>query len=160
MSLNLSLLETFRKDLYHCSDCNYCVDAVWAERGMHHVCATITHHSPAISYSGRGFVLAARALLEGQALNPETVAERVFSCTGCGNCEASCPIGLRPAQVGQALRETLANEDILPPAIAALRGRMREQGNAYGAPRENRARWAEGLSFSAAVDASIHYALG
>lgn len=160
MTLNLSLLETFRKDLYHCSDCNYCVDAVWAERGMHHVCATITHHSPAISYSGRGFVLAARALLEGQALNPETVAERVFSCTGCGNCEASCPIGLRPAQVGQALRETLANEDILPPAIAALRGRMREQGNAYGAPRENRARWAEGLSFSAAVDASIHYAPG
>ncbi len=46
----LPLLETFRKDLYHCADCNYCVDAVGAERGIEHVCPTIQSHSPVTSY--------------------------------------------------------------------------------------------------------------
>ena len=160
MDVALPLLEAFRKDLYHCSDCNYCVDAVWQERGIAHVCATITHHSPALSYSGRGYMAAARALLEGQALNPETLAERVFSCTGCGNCETSCPIGLRPTQIGQALRETLAEQGVLPPGVEALRQRMREAGNAYGAEPASRARWAEGLGFVSAEDATIDYAPG
>lgn len=45
----LPLLEAFRKDLYHCADCNYCVDAVWAERGIEHVCPTMQSHSPVTS---------------------------------------------------------------------------------------------------------------
>ena len=160
MDVALPLLEAFRKDLYHCSDCNYCVDAVWQERGMDHICATITHHAPVLSYSGRGYMAAARALLEGQALNPETLAERAFSCTGCGNCEASCPIGLRPTQVGQALRETLAEQGVLPPGVEALRQRMREAGNAYGAEPAGRTRWAEGLAFASAATATVNYAPG
>lgn len=160
MDAALPLLEAFRKDLYHCSDCNYCVDAVWQERGMDHICATITHHAPVLSYSGRGYMAAARALLEGQALNPATLAERAFSCTGCGNCEASCPIGLRPTQVGQALRETLAEQGVLPPGVEALRLRMREAGNAYGAESASRTRWAEGLAFASAATATVNYAPG
>ena len=155
-----SALEIFRQDLYHCADCNYCVDAVWAERGIEHVCATITHHSPALSYSGRGYIAAARALLEGQALNLEVLAERAFSCTGCGNCESICPIGLRPAQVGQALREMLAAQDHLPAPLAALRTRVREQGNVYGAPAAARSAWATGLEFTAGPLATLQYAPG
>lgn len=160
MTLGLDLLERFRQDLYRCSDCNYCVDSVWTERGISHVCATIEHHSPAVSYSGRGFLLAARALLEGQDLNPVALAERVFSCTACGNCESVCPLGLRPAQVGQALRETLAADDVLPPAVQGLRQRMRGQGNAYGAPGDTRAGWADGLHFATSAHATVHYSPG
>ena len=106
--------ERFGADLYHCASCNYCVDAVWPERGLHHVCATLEHHSPAPGYSGRGFIDTARALLEGVALDADSIAERVFTCTTCGNCETSCPIGLRPAAIGGALREVLtAQEDLL-----------------------------------------------
>ena len=96
--------ERFGADLYHCASCNYCVDAVWPERGLHHVCATLEHHSPAPGYSGRGFIDTARALLEGVALDADSIAERVFTCTTCGNCETSCPIGLRPAAIGAGFR--------------------------------------------------------
>ena len=160
MPLELSGLAAYSRELYHCSDCNYCVDAVWAERGLEHVCATIEHHSPAISYSGSGFMRAARALLEGAELAPASLAERVFSCTGCGNCEAVCPIGLHPAHVGQILREALAAADELPVPVREVRQRMREHGNAWSLSAERRTQWARGLAFERLEDATLHYAPG
>ena len=97
--LSADFVSRYARDLYHCSSCNYCVDAVWPERGMDAVCVTMEQHSRAPGYSGRGYIEAARAILEGQALDAEALAERVFTCTTCGNCEAACPIGLHPAQV-------------------------------------------------------------
>ena len=130
LTLPAWLDERFGADLYHCASCNYCVDAVWPERGLHHVCATLEHHSPAPGYSGRGFIDTARALLEGVALDADSVAERVFTCTTCGNCETSCPIGLRPAAIGGALREVLLAADVLPAPVRATRGRIVERGGA------------------------------
>ena len=160
MALDLSTLATHARELYHCSDCNYCVDAVWAERGLEHVCATMTHHSPASSYSGSGFMRAARALLEGVELAPAALAERVFSCTGCGNCEAVCPIGLHPAAVGETLRVALADADELPAPVRAVRQRMREHGNAWGLPAARRSAWADGVAFAPTDLATVHYAPG
>ena len=160
MTLDLAALAAHSRELYHCSDCNYCVDAVWPERGIDHVCATLEHHSPALGYSGSGFMRAARALLEGVELTPASLAERVFSCTGCGNCEAVCPVGLHPASVGQTLRETLAAADELPAPVRAVRQQMREQGNAWGQQAGARVHWADGLSFASLADATLHYAPG
>jgi Fe-S oxidoreductase len=150
MSTLLSQLSTdfvarYERDLYHCSSCNYCVDAVWPERGMHAVCATMEQHSRAPGYSGRGYIEAARAILEGQALDGATLAERVFTCTTCGNCESACPIGLRPATIGRALREELLAADCLPPALAAARDAFLTDGNPNGVPRAQRQAWAVGL---------------
>ena len=160
MTLDLSALAARASEIYHCSDCNYCVDAVWAERGLEHVCATIEHHTHASSYSGGGFMRAARALLEGTELAPSALAERVFSCTGCGNCEVVCPIGLHPAGIGQDLREALAAADELPAGVRALRQQMREEGNAWGQPASARAAWAQGLGFAPEAAATLHYAPG
>ena len=77
-TLPASFVEQYGEDLYHCASCNYCVDVVWAERGIAHVCATLEHHSPAPGYSGRGFIDIARALHEGRPLAVEAVAERVW----------------------------------------------------------------------------------
>lgn len=152
-------LAEFARDFYHCADCNYCVDATWAERGIDHVCPTIVHHQPVASYSGRGFLVAARAWYEGAALDEAALAARVFACTGCGNCEALCPIGLRPAQIGQTLRETLAARDQLPPAVARLRANMRTHGNPDGRPAATRVDWARDLDF-VTHEASVLYAPG
>ncbi|MEQ8495555.1 MAG: (Fe-S)-binding protein [Gammaproteobacteria bacterium] len=122
--------ERFGADLYHCASCNYCVDAVWPERGIRHVCATLEHHSPSPGYSGRGFIDTARALLEGVPLAADSVAERVFTCTTCGNCEVACPIGLRPASIGGALREVLAGADVMPAPVREARATILEQGGA------------------------------
>lgn len=56
-TLPASFVEQYGEDLYHCASCNYCIDAVWTERGIAHVCATLEHHSPAPGYSGRGFII-------------------------------------------------------------------------------------------------------
>ncbi len=134
-------MASFARELYHCSSCNYCVDAVWPARGMSGVCATMEQHSRAPGYSGRGYIEAARTIVEGQALNAEALAQRVFTCTTCGNCETACPIGLHPASVGRALREELIAADCLPPALAQVRDVFFEQGNPYGVPRTQRHDW-------------------
>jgi Fe-S oxidoreductase len=152
-------LAGFASDLYHCADCGYCVDAVWSERGIDHVCPTITHHLPVASYSGRGYIAAARAWYEGAALDLDVLAERVFTCTGCGNCEQVCPIGLRPSQVGQALREELADRGHAPASVETLRATMRACGNPYGKPPSSRGAWANGHAF-ARQDATVLYAPG
>lgn len=154
-----TLLAGFAGDLYHCADCGYCVDAVWAERGLEHVCPTIGHHLPVASYSGRGYLAAARAWHEGAALDLDVLAERVFTCTGCGNCEQVCPIGLRPTQVGQALREELVARGHAPASVDALRATMRACGNPSGHPSSARGAWAQGLQF-AREDATLLYAPG
>ena len=152
-------LAAFAADLYHCADCGYCVDAVWAERGLEHVCPTIAHHLPVASYSGRGYIAAARAWHEGAALDLDVLAQRVFTCSGCGNCEQVCPIGLRPTQVGQALRAELTARGHAPANVEALRTTMRACGNPYGKPPSTRGAWASGHAFAQA-DATVLYAPG
>ena len=70
--------ESLARELYHCADCNYCVDAVWPERGLQHVCPTLVHHAPFQSYSGRGYLAAARAWREGATLDLKALAK----CSG------------------------------------------------------------------------------
>jgi Fe-S oxidoreductase len=135
---------TLESDLYHCSACNYCVEAVWAQRGIEHVCPTLLHHSPAYGYSGLGYLAQARAWREGTDLDLASLAERAFTCTTCGNCEEACPIGLRPARVVLALRSALNERDATPAAIATLRDNVLREDNPAGAPRQARGDWARG----------------
>ena len=136
----------FESDLYHCSACNYCVEAVWQQRGINHVCPTLLHHSPSYGYSGLGYLSQARAWHEGTVLDLESLAERAFTCTTCGNCEEACPIGLRPARVVLALRQALHQREATPPAIIELRENVLSEDNPAGAPRQNRGNWAQDRS--------------
>lgn len=154
-TLSADFVTRYARDLYHCSSCNYCVDAVWPERGMQGVCATMEQHTRAPGYSGRGYIEAARAIIEGQALDGAALAERVFTCTTCGNCETVCPIGLRPASVGRALREELLAADCLPAPLAAARDSFIAHGNPYGLPRAQRHAWAAALEHGEAADLTL-----
>ncbi len=136
-------LGDYFKDLYHCSDCGYCVDAIWEERGIEHVCATLGAHSPGLSYSGQGYIKLARAWLEGEQLALPTLAERVFSCTGCGNCERICPIGLRPMNINRALRRELVERGLAPQSATAVCANVASQQNPGGAPFAERYAFAE-----------------
>ncbi len=139
-------LARYRHDLYHCATCNYCVSAVWPERGIDGVCATLRSHSPAASHSGKGYLAAARALLEGEALALDSLAERAYACTTCGNCEAVCPIGMPPTAVVGALRAELAERGHVPAAAMAVRDHVLTRQNPWGAPAAHDADWSLGLS--------------
>ncbi len=134
-------MERYTRDLYHCSNCNYCVDAVWPQHGIEHVCVTMEQHTRAPGYSARGYIEAARAVAEGISIDAAQLAERVFTCTTCGNCETVCPIGLRPSAIARALRVELVDQGVIPAAVVALHQNVLSQGNPYGQPREARERW-------------------
>lgn len=138
-------LTEFLKDLYHCADCGYCVEAIWEERGIEHICATLGSHSPALSYSGQGYLKLARAWVEGESLPLPGLAERVFSCTGCGNCERICPIGLRPMHINRALRRELDDRGAAPGSAIAIREGIAAHQNPAGAPFAERYGWAAAL---------------
>lgn len=150
---------SFVENLYHCSRCNYCVEAHWEERRIQHVCPTLIYHSPALGYSGKGYLASARAVLEGEELPVSSLVERFFTCTTCGNCEEVCPVGLRPAQLVRRMREALVARDLVPEALATLRARMAEHHNPCGYPAQARDQWATGLE-GLADDAPILYVAG
>jgi Fe-S oxidoreductase len=138
-------LQPFTDALYHCATCNYCVSATWHERGIDGVCATLRGHSPAASYSGKGYLATARALLEGEALDLGAVAERAFACTTCGNCEAVCPIGMPPTAVVKALRAELVDRRLAPGGAVAVRDAVLTAQNPWGAPPVQGTDWSAGL---------------
>jgi glycolate oxidase iron-sulfur subunit len=156
-SPTLPLVAAFSRELYHCSDCSYCVDAVWAARGIDRVCPTLAHHDPRPAYSGRGYLAAARAWLEGRALDEDVLAERVFTCTGCGNCETVCPIGLHPRAVNAALRGELLARECAPAPIAALLDAIAAEDNPLGRPREARRAWASDLALDLAAPEVLYF---
>ncbi len=138
-------LQPFAGALYHCATCNYCVSATWPERGIDGVCATLRSHSPAASHSGKGYLAAARALLEGETLDFDQLATRAFACTTCGNCEAVCPIGMPPTAVVKALRAELAERGHAPAPALAVREHVLMRQNPWGAPAAYGADWSLGL---------------
>lgn len=156
-------LANFLKDLYHCSDCGYCVEAIWEERNIDHVCSTLQSHSPGLAYSGQGYISTARAWIEGEDLPLESVAEHAFTCTGCGNCERICPIGMRPMAINRALRSELITRDMAPDAIVQIHENVINQQNPAGKPAVDRYTWAAGqeaLNSSTAAPTDIMYLPG
>ncbi len=138
----LAAARQFSENLYHCSRCNYCVEASWEEKGLRHVCPTLLHHSPALSYSGKGYLATARTLADGEELSAVTVAARLFACTTCGNCEEACPIGLQPAQLVKALRADLVDHGLAPDSALELASNIASTGNPDGLPAAERCAWA------------------
>lgn len=151
---------TLESDLYHCSACNYCVEAIWEQRGIDHVCPTLLHHSPSYGYSGLGYLAQARAWREGGDLDLASLAERAFTCTTCGNCEEACPIGLRPARVVLALRSALNERDATPAAIAQMRENILDEDNPSGVPRQARGEWAYALPATGGIGEAVLFLPG
>ena len=137
--------EPLVKNLYHCMRGNYCAEMSWEERGIQHVCPTLVHHNPAPGYSGKGYLAAARAIMEGEELPISSVVERFFNCTTCGNCEEACPVGLQPAHLVKDVRAAMVEQGLAPTPIAALAANIAQHHNPEGAPADARNRWAEGL---------------
>ena len=123
-------LARYEENFYHCSTCNYCVDMTWDEWGIDGVCPTLRHYSPALGYSGKGYIAAARAWYEGAPPDLASVAERAFTCTTCGNCEEVCPIGMRPQHIAVALRSEIIARGLEPKWVAERLSRFQAENAA------------------------------
>jgi heterodisulfide reductase subunit D len=148
--------EPFVENLYHCLRCNYCVEMHWEERAIQHVCPTLVHHNPAPGYSGKGYLAAARAILEGEELPVNSLVERFFNCTTCGNCEEVCPVGLKPAHLVKRMRAAMVAQGLAPASLASIAANVVERHDPAGAPVEARNRFAEGLDGVLADAATLY----
>jgi len=90
------------------------------------------------SKSARGRVILAFNLLTGKLKPSKELAERFYTCTMCMNCKATCPAGVRVADIVEAARKKLVKEGWLPEIHQTLLGNMAEVGNPFREPVEKR----------------------
>ncbi len=75
-----------------------------------------------------------------------SVAEdELWSCTSCGACVASCPVGVKHLDVIYDLRRELVSKGKLDKEKSGMLSNLAEAQNPYGFKNSTRAAWAEGL---------------
>jgi len=146
-------LKKVRRFIYSCRKCGVCRYKMTGK--MPYVCP-VKQASPGFeTFSSRGKIILAQALLEGQIEPSAGLASAAYSCTMCGNCMTQCgatdpdtnsPLVDNPAIV-EALRADLLREhpEYVPEAYHHALAVTRQYGNPWGMPRSARGKWAKGL---------------
>ena len=91
------------------------------------------------SNSAKGKMTILFALLQGM-LDWDEVAERMYECTTCQNCEATCLSGLDIAAVIEAAREELVKRGYGHTVSGELAKNLRETQNPFGENPKERER--------------------
>jgi Fe-S oxidoreductase len=116
------------------------------------------------AYSGGGQVIMAYGLLDGTTPYSEPMLRAIGSCTMCGNCDVSCKVNfgetVEPLDSLYALRARLVADGQSPAAHRRLVDNMLNTGNAAGAPRAARARWADALALDAKAAGGVMLHVG
>ena len=76
-------------------------------------------------------------------------SDDIWLCSTCGNCPQQCPRDVRQIESGVALRRIATEYGVFPTTAKPLRGvsaSLTGEGNPLNEKREDRAKWAEGLS--------------
>jgi Fe-S oxidoreductase len=146
-------LEKVRHFIYSCRKCGVCRYKMTGK--LPYVCP-VKQASPGFeTFSSRGKIILAQALLEGQIEPSAGLASAAYSCTMCGNCMTQCgatdpdtnsPLVDNPAIV-EALRADILREhpEYVAEAYHRALAATRQFGNPWGMPRSARGKWAKGL---------------
>lgn len=73
--------------------------------------------------------------------------ETLWSCTTCRHCMEVCPIHIEHVPKIVQLRRSLVEEGAIEPMLQTALTSFQSQGNSFGKPSKQRARWIKGLSF-------------
>jgi Fe-S oxidoreductase len=98
------------------------------------------------SPGGRMWLL--RAFLEGEIPASARLSEILFSCAACGNCTEQCVFPKFKSRLLDAFtagRGELINAGAVPGAVKKVFESVYGYGNAFGLPRAERGKWAQGL---------------
>jgi len=76
-----------------------------------------------------------------ELVSPETL----WSCTSCGACVESCPVGIDQLTKIIELRRTLIADNEAPNNLINTLKNIRSRSNPWGQPVEDREKWADGL---------------
>jgi Fe-S oxidoreductase len=122
-----------------CTECGLCDDACPAQIARRPL-------------SPKRAVVALRDHLdEGGAAAWRTPLEEIlapaaaWSCTTCGACIEACPVSIEPVDVLIDVRRALVMRGRVDPSMSATLEKLRNSGNPFGLPAEQRLAWTAGL---------------
>ncbi|GAB4308624.1 MAG: (Fe-S)-binding protein [Promethearchaeota archaeon] len=130
-------LDEVKEWLHYCGRCNSCK---FLYRDYRPSCPAFEHFGWE-TYTASGKVWLARDLAGGLYPWSESVVEKVFACTMCGNCSVQCQqeISNHHLDVFEALREEAVERGVGPmPAHLAFKDHVNATHNPYGEPHEGR----------------------
>ena len=76
-------------------------------------------------------------------------SDDIWRCTTCGSCPQKCPRDVRQIESGVSLRRIATEYGVFPASanpVRAISASLTGEGNPLNEKREDRAKWAEGLS--------------
>ena len=132
-------LEKYGDTTFQCLRCGFCLDLSWVGRD-YQLCPSYEFGSFE-SYSGRGRVATARAILEGELDYDQKVAERIFSCTMCGSCSTHCFKFIDLRKIYQGMRDDMAERDLVPAGLKQAAADTYQQRNPYAKEHGERFTW-------------------
>ena len=136
-------LKKVSQSLYSCRRCGMCGNKVAA--GVPYVCPVRESTAGFDHFYARGKTVIARGLLEGKIEPSPELAEVIFSCTLCGNCQAQC--GGVNQETGEPLVDTTgiveamradfleSHPQWVSPAYKNVLNSTRQYANPWGLPR-------------------------
>lgn len=131
-------LEKYRDQIYSCLRCAFCFDQKEGEGQK--ICPPYATYGFE-SYGARGKLTIARALIDKEIEYDEDVAERIFACTECEACQEQCFKHLSLTEIYAAMKEDLAEQDLLPAGLSDVLAQVDEFGNPYKQSAERRLAW-------------------
>ena len=148
-------LANYKDQIYSCLRCGFCFDHVEGEGQK--ICPSYVSFGFE-SYGARGKMAMARALIDGVIGYDEDIAARVFACTECGACQEECFKYLPLAEIYTAMKQDLAERDLVPIGRQELLAPLEESGNPYGQPSNKRLAWAPGTERVSGTADVVFYA--
>ena len=130
-------LEDVKEWLHYCGRCNSCK---YIYRDYRDSCPAYTkfYFEP---YTASGKIWMALDLYQGKYEWSESIKEKIFACTLCGNCKIQCQqeAGKHALDIFEALREECIDRGLGPlEAHTKFLKNVNEVDNPYGEPKEER----------------------
>ncbi|MDD5288170.1 MAG: (Fe-S)-binding protein [Dehalococcoidales bacterium] len=98
------------------------------------------------TYSCGGRLWLTRAWLSGDIEWTDHLAQILYSCTACKNCEVKCPLRFNVDILNMitAAKGEMVEAGKIPAAVKEFLENIQRQGNPYGSSRAKRGEWLEG----------------
>lgn len=129
-------LKELSKWLSYCPRCNSCK---FLYRDYSQSCPAFERFKWEC-YTASGKVWLARDLFEGKYPLSESIRDKIFSCTLCGNCSEQCQqeISEHHQDIFEALREECVDAGLSLPVHQAFHNSIDKNNNPYGEPHDQR----------------------
>lgn len=136
-------LTTKKVDVYACLRCAFCYD--FSKIGQYRMCPAFAGKDYE-SYTARGKMNLARAIVDGVIKYNADIARRVFACTECGACEANCLKYLELLNVFEIMKDDLSRLGFTPEGLQQANESILTENNIYNKPQSERFNWLQNKS--------------